>query len=72
MIHAEFDDLKQGDEVVFEGNDTVYTVLDKVQVAYTEGVFTLYEPMVYLTPDDDNYIRKVGMFDSDVPRMHRR
>jgi hypothetical protein len=71
MIHVEFDSLQPGDEVVFDGNNTVYTVLGKRFEPYTRALKNVGEVMVYLSPNDDNYIRKVGMFDADVSRMHR-
>ena len=67
MIHAEFDELSPGDRVRFEGNDTTYTVLE----LRTDFYYPIEERIVYLTPDDDSYVRKVGMYDADAKQMHR-
>lgn len=71
MIHAEFDDLRPGDQVMFEGNSTVYTVLGKTKELIGNSFVLVYEQVVSLSPNDDNYVRRVGMFDEDVKRMSR-
>lgn len=71
MIHAEFAELIPGDRVMFDNNKTVYTVTSLGSDMFTVFAPDIRERTIFLSPNDDDYVRKVGMFDEDAKRMHR-
>ena len=69
MEHSDFIKLRTGNRVQI--GTIKYTVLQSELMYHAPDLHLAGEVIVYLTPDDDNYVRKVGHLDQEVPDMRR-
>ncbi len=69
MEQSNFMSLRSGDRVQI--GTIKYTVLQSGIEYHAPDLMLAGETMVYLTPDDDNYVRKIGHMDWEIPFMRR-
>ena len=69
MERSKFIGLRAGDRV--QMGTIKFTVLQNKLEYFPPELGVAGATIVYLTPDDDNYILKVGHEDEDVLRIHK-